>query len=219
MDDPIVGLTAALCGMGMLLVVIVAVIGVRGQRRRRARMRQWADRHGWTLTRRPAVDWGRSMPGGNPDGIEHLFTRVIDGRRVDVAEYSVTDAGDGSTQNTHHWVVTATTLRWPLPGMSLAPRDPVSRLARKLFGGEDTATGDRDFDRRFRVRAGEPAAVRRWLSGQLIAAQLAGRVPPAWQVHGAGLLCHRPGALDLDEIPAHAAATVTLAGLLEDGGR
>jgi hypothetical protein len=105
--DPLVGLVGALCLVCAVLVAVVAVFHARGERRRRHRRQPWADRNGWTLIRNPQVDWGRQLPGGNRDGISYTFSRTLEGRGVNVAQYSVTDASDGTTTNT-----TTTSSRW-----------------------------------------------------------------------------------------------------------
>jgi hypothetical protein len=215
MGDPAAGAIGAVCVVLAVLVAIIAVYGARRRRRDRDRMRAWADHHGWAFTPHPSVDWGRRLPGGNRNGVGHTFTSVLHGRQVNVAEYSVTDGSDGTTTNTHHWVITAVRLNRTLPATGVEPRSRASRLAAKIFGSGETATGNADFDRGFRIRTAEPAALHQWFSPALIAAHLAGRVPAAWSVHGADLLCHRPGRLEVNEIPRHATAALPLADLLD----
>lgn len=217
-DDPLVGVIGALCVVSAALVAIIAVYSVRSRRRHRDRMRQWADRHGWTLTSHPDVDWGRRLPGGNRHGVDDMFSSVLHGRPVSVAEYSVTDASDGTTTNTHHYVVTVTTLARRFPSTQIEARGRVSRLKSRLVGPGDCATGNADFDRAFRLRTTEPATLPQWFSAPLIAAHLSGRVPVPWSVQGNQLLCHRPGRLDPDEVPGHAAIVLPLATLLDGYG-
>jgi len=208
----------ALCVVSAALVAIIAVYSVRSRRRHRDRMRQWADRHGWTFTSHPDVDWGRWLPGGNRHGVGDMLSSVLHGRPVSVAEYSVTDASDGTTTNTHYHVVIVTALARSLPSTQLEARGGVSRLKSRLVGPGDCATGNADFDRAFRLRSSEPAAVPQWFSAPLIAAHLSGRVPVPWSVQGNQLLYHRPGRLDPNEIPGHAAAILPLATMLDGHG-
>jgi hypothetical protein len=215
MGDPLVGLVAALCLGSVVLVALVAVYHGRRQRRRGREMQQWADRNGWTLTRNPPVDWGRQLPGGNRRGIGHTFSRTLDGRPVNVAQYSVTDTSDGTTTNTHFHVVAVAILRRAYPSIQVEPRGRVSRLKNKLLGPGETASGDPDFDRQFIIRTSDPSVVRQWLSPALIAAELTGRIPAAWSVYGTELLCHRPGELNPDDVPGHAGAVLSLATLLD----
>ncbi|MCU7723853.1 hypothetical protein ODJ79_09020 [Actinoplanes sp. KI2] len=215
MGDPVAGLVGAVCVVFAVLVATIAWVSVRRQRRDRDRMRDWAGRNGWAFTLKPNVDWGRRLPGGNRNGVAHTFTRVLSGRQVTVGEYSVTDAGDGTTTNTHHYVITVVQLRRSFPATAVEARSRTSRVATRIFGPGDTATGDTDFDRGFRIRTTEPSVLHQWFTPALIAAHLAGRVPGSWSVQGADLLCHRPGHLDPDQISGHAAAALPLADLLE----
>jgi hypothetical protein len=208
-------MAGALCAVVAVLVVIVAVSTGRSRRRHRAQMQRWADSNGWTFTPQPAVDWGSRLPGGNTHGVTDALSRVMYGRRVTVAQYSVTDASDGTSTNTHWYVVTAVALHRPLPATHVEPRGGISRLRRGVFGSHETATGNPDFDRAFRVRTAEPAGLRHWLSPPLITAHLAGQVPPVWNVQGAELLGWRPGRLDLDDMARHTAPVLALADLLD----
>ena len=216
MGDPLVGMTATLCAVGVALVVVVAVFAARRARRDRNRMQQWADRNGWTLTRNPRVEWGRRLPGGNSHGIGYALSSTLAGRHVTVAQYSVTDASDGTTTNTHHHVVTVALLNRSFPSTQLEPRGRASRVKNRLLGPGESTSGNPDFDREFLIRTSEPSVVRQWLSPPLIAAHLNGSIPVAWSVQGNELLCHRPGRLNPDEVSGHAAAVLPLANLLEN---
>jgi hypothetical protein len=209
----------AVCVIFALLITLIAGYSIRRQRRHRDRMRQWADRNGWTFTLNPNVDWGRRLPGGNPNGVSHTFTGMLNGRQVNVAEYSVTDASDGTTTNTHHQVITVVRLHRPLPATDVEPRSRASRLAAKAFGAGETATGNPDFDRAFRIRTTEPATLNQWFSPALITAHIAGRVPKSWSVQGTELLCRQSGRLELDEIAGRAGAALPLADLLDGSNR
>lgn len=164
MDSPIAGALGAVCVVLTALVAIIAVYSIRRQRRDRDRMRQWADRNGWTLTLNPSVDWGRRMPGGNRNGVGPTFTRMLHGRQVSVAEYSVTDASDGTTTNTHHYVITVVRLNRSLPPTDVQPRSRTSRPAARVLDARETTTGNADFDRAYRIQTTEPAALSQWLS-------------------------------------------------------
>jgi hypothetical protein len=214
-DNPIAGMAGALCAVIVVLVAIVAVTSGRSRRRHRTQMRQWADDNGWTFTPQPAVNWGARLPGGNKHGITHTFSRVLHGRQVTVAQYSVTDASDGTSTNTHWYVVTAATLHRALPATQVEPRGHASRLRTEAFGPDETATGNPDFDRAFRIRTAEPAGLRHWFSPPLITAHQVGQVPPPWNVQGTELLHWQPGRLHPDDIPTHAATALLLADLLD----
>ena len=215
MGDSLVAVIGAFCLVFAALVALLAIFSSRRRRRDRQAMQQWADRHGWTFRPHPRVDWGRLMPGGNRHGVSHAFSSVLAGRRVNVAEYSVTDGSDGTTTNTHYYVITVALLDQPLPSTQVEPRGRASRLKNKLLGPGETATGNPDFDRQFRIGTTEPAALRQWFPPALIVAHLTGQVPSSWRVHGAELLCQRPGRLHTEEVPGHAAAVLPLADLLD----
>ena len=216
MDNPLAGEATVVCLVFAVLIAGVAVISIHRRRRHDRRLQRWADTNGWALTRHPRVEWGRQLPGANPHGISHTFSTMLHGHRVNVAQYSVTDASDATTTNTHHHVVTVVTLDQPYPSTQIEPRSRASRLKNKLLSPDETATGNPDFDRDFRIRTTAPAALQQWFTQPLITAHLTGQVPPAWSVHGTELLHHQPGRLHPDEIPAHAAAVLPLADLLDN---
>jgi hypothetical protein len=214
-DEPLVALAGVFCAVVVALIVVVAVFSGRRERRNRESRRQWADRNGWTLVPHPRVDWGERLPGGNKRGVDFAFSAVLGGRPVSVAEYSVTDASDGTSTNTHHHVVTVVRLSRSLPPTEVEPRGRASRMRSRLAGPGETATGNPEFDRDFRIRTSEPAALPQWFSPSLVAAHLTGHVPSSWSVRGVELLRHRPGRLDPPEVPHHAAAVLPLATLLD----
>jgi hypothetical protein len=214
-DNPIAGMSAALCAAVAVLVTVVAVISGHRRRRHRHQMQQWADNNGWTFTPRPAVEWDSRLPGGNKNGVTETLSTVLHGRQVTVAEYSVTDASDGTSTNTHWYIVTAAVLHRPLPATRVEPRGHASRLRNKLFDPDETATGNPDFDRAFRIRTADPAGLRHWFSLPLVTAHLAGQVLPAWNVQGTELLRWQPGRLKPDDIPNHASKVLQLADLLD----
>jgi hypothetical protein len=128
MNDPRPAVVGAACVVLASLVVIFAVFAVRRERRRRDEMRRWAELDGWTFTLHPNVPWGRELPGGNKNGVGTMFSRVLNGRPSHVAQYSVTDASDGTTTNTHYYVVTVTLLNRMLPFTQVSARGCLSRL-------------------------------------------------------------------------------------------
>jgi hypothetical protein len=127
----------------------------------------------------------------------------------------VTDASDGTSTNTHWFVVTVAVLHRPLPATQVEPRTPTSRLRSTLFGPDQAATGNPAFDRAFTTRTADAASTRQWFLLPLITAHLAGHVPPAWNVQGTELLSWQSGSLNPDDISGYAHATVLLADLLD----
>jgi hypothetical protein len=208
-------MAGALCAAVAVLVAVVAAFSARSRRRHRARMQQWAESNGWTYTPQPAVDWGRRLPGGNKNGITEAFSRVVDGRQVSVAEYSVTDASDGTSTNTHWYVATVAVLRRSLPASQVEPRSLPSRLRSARRGLDEVAVGHPDFDRGFRIRTSDPARLRHWFSPSLVAAHQAGQVPPAWSVHGTEVLRWQPGRLNPENLGGLTPGILILADLLD----
>ena len=111
-------------------------------------------------------------------------------------------------------VVVVVRLGRPYPLIAVDSRGAFSKLGRKLFGDGQAATGNDEFDRRFRIATKEPAIARQVVGPQLIAAHLAGTVP-AWTVSGPELLTYREGTIDRpDRIPVLAEPTLRIADLL-----
>jgi hypothetical protein len=83
------------------------------------------------------------------------------------------------------------------------------------LGAGETAIGNPDFDRTYRIETDNPAALRQWFTPALVAAHSAGHIPPAWSVQGTELLCHRPGRLTTQAVPSHATIVLRLADLID----
>ncbi|WP_329110432.1 hypothetical protein OG792_15885 [Micromonospora sp. NBC_01699] len=226
------GLWVGLLGLGCLAVVallalLVVLVGLARQRGRRRRdtLRRWAARNNWVYVPPPAVDWAARLPGGNRTGVTVAVSGVVAGQRVSVAEYHHTEThtgtgsdGMGGTTSTtsshsHPYVVVVVHLEHPYPSVEVSPRGPAAKVGRALLGGGSVVTGDPDFDRAFRVD-GDPMAVRWVLTPALVAAHVAGSVPP-WSLHGSELITHLPGRLDpVDRIPALAEPLTRVAAML-----
>jgi hypothetical protein len=214
---------AVFCALGSLLLaggLAAVIVGVsRRARRRLEALELWATRNGWTPTQRPQAEWYRFLPGSDRRGVSLALTGTVRGRMVSVAEYSYTetsyDAGaTTSSSTTHRFVVVVVRLGRPYPWISVETRGTLSKLGRKLFGDSQAATGDEEFDRRFRISTREPAVARQVVGRQLIAAHLAGAVP-AWTVSGHELLTYRDGSIDVPEhVPAFAEPALRVADLL-----
>ena len=209
------------CAALVALIVVGIVVSVRKDRRRRAALRQWAGRHGWTYTEKPSVDWARRLPGTRSRGLTLMLSGVVDGYPVGVADYyyrteSTSGVGSNSstTTTTHYLVVVAVRLGRPAPTVGVAPRHGLSRLGRAIFGEGKAAIGYEPFDREFKVSARDPAAARQLIGPALAAEHLAGRVP-AWSLKGADLLTFHPGRLiDPSRIPDLVGPLVRVATLL-----
>jgi hypothetical protein len=220
--DPVPVLIGLGCVALVGLVILIAVLEQRRQRRRWASLAAWAARNEWAIVAKPDVDWGSRLPGRNKRGVAFALSGVVQGRSVSVAEYSYVERtssrrADGSsdtTTTTHHFVVTVARLNRALPSTSVGPRGTMSKWARSLFGPGETATGHQDFDRAYRIATADPAAIRHWCTPALINEHLVNGAP-AWSVHGSELMVIRPGQIkDPEQIKTSVQPAVRLAALL-----
>ena len=207
------------CVVMLALVVVLAVVNVRAERRRSEGIAAWAVAHGWRYLRRPDVEWGAWLPGRNRAGVSFAVSTSVDGRIVSLAEYSYTEhssAGTegGSTSTTHRYVLVVVRLRRAYPRLAVERRGAFSRLGRALFGG-GVQTGDEAFDRAFRVVAEQPAAAPVQITPALMAEHLAGTVP-TWQIRGCELLATWSGRLTgPDQIPSFCRPMLRVAAVVD----
>jgi hypothetical protein len=229
MAEGLIAGAGILCLLGVA-VTIPAIIAVRRRERRRTdRLQAWARENGWIVTPKPAVHWRGRLPGGNRGVVTVAVSGAVSGRPVSVAEYAVSDvqitsAPDGmggtttsTTTTTHHFTVAVAALSRPMPNIAMERRGTASRLARAVLGPGEAATGNADFDRAFRIRTADPAAVRRWCTPSLIDAHLRWQIPD-WSVTGTELLTYRGGRLDPSTIPEEAGRITFLAAQLDRRG-
>lgn len=223
-------LVPVVIGLGLALliafVVMATVLGIRHERRRRAALRDWAHRQGWSYVEAPRADWVSRMPGTARRQVTLALTGVLNGHEVTVADYSytrtstsTTSGGDGQTRTstsstTHHFVVVVVSLPEPGPTLAVERRGGLSKLGRAVFGDKPTALGDEQFDSGFRLTGPDPDTIRRYVGPALAAEHVAGRVPP-WSLHGTQLLTYYEGRLDdAERILAFAKPLVRVAHLL-----
>ena len=207
MDDKVgVIIVIAFVGVPVIILIVVVAIVVKALRRQGdlRRYEQWAVLNGWVWTRRPRDGWAAPL---RPS---YVLSGLLDGRRVSVAQYSE-EQGESSVS----MIAVLVELRYPFPATTVAPRGPISRMARKVLGPEETATGIPDFDRQFRITTMPRGSIPRWIGPELIAAHLEGRIPVSWSVDGMYLTANRQGRLPAWEAPRQAAMLLPLADLLE----
>jgi hypothetical protein len=209
--------------LAVVTVVILAILAHRRERERQETLRQWAARYGWQMAQRPAVDWGRRMPGGNRHGVTLALSGVLGGRSVTIAEYYYTrtsrstDFHDRSSSSTTTYRFTLALVRLSRPGPTVAvyQRGPLSRFWRSLFGDRATAIGYEPFDSAYRVTADDPRLVRSVLGPDLVAEHVSGRLPD-WSLAGVELLTFREGLIgDPAGIPAEFGPLLRVADLIE----
>lgn len=195
---------------GFLLLLVVA--GPHRPRRQQDRTQQWAEDHGWAFTTSPPMEWPAQL--ATPPGHRFILmvTSTAFSRPASVIEHGAVIATAGVI---HQYVATVIKLTTAHPPLAVMDRGSLSRLARTRFGYGATATGDEEFDRRFRVRTRHPELVSTVLSPALIAEHLAGRVP-TWSVAGRDLVTQQFGSIhDPHEIPERVVSLMRVADLLD----
>jgi hypothetical protein len=208
----------------VVLVVLAARRGMRLERERQQRLAAWAQHHEWTYAQRPRGEWPwmRRLPGSTGRRVSLVLSGTFEGYPVTVAEYSYTTSSSGtdasgnstSSSTTHRLTVAVVRLPEAYPPVEVASRSAASRLARSLFGEGQVSTGDREFDRRLRIKSPDPATARALVGPALISAHLAERVP-AWSLDGDELVTYRQGLLpEPDDVSPLVAPLVEVARLL-----
>jgi hypothetical protein len=190
--------------------------GVR--HRRWAQLRAWAHANAWTIVAKPVVDWGARLPGGNKHGVTLALTGSVGGRRTSVGEYSFEESVTtraGTTITTHEYVVLVLHLDRPSGYLGVLPCEVLERWGRSLLG-VGAPLGDDAFDDRHRV-VGDPATAAYELPGELVAAHIAGAVPP-WTLYGTELVTWYPGRIDLDHLGEQVGPLHLVARLLTGAG-
>ncbi|MGW3541192.1 hypothetical protein [Nocardia niigatensis] len=216
--EALVVLFGVLVAIPVLLVAVAVPIGIKAERDRKARLREWAVANGWTFQERSSAPWTARLPGRNRRGLGVTVTGRMSGRWVSVAEYSyetTTSTGDSTTSTTHRYLVGLILLDRPHPALAVAQRGLMSQFGRALFGDKPTATGNVLFDARFRIAAADTAHAKAMISPALIAAHIAGTVPQ-WSLVGNELLAVVPGGKlqDPNVIPWFAGRLSGVADLL-----
>ena len=199
MDSSLIVGAVAVFGVLFALGILLAVLSWRREKARVEGLRQWAVRYGWTVTTKPAVDWGQRMPGHNKRGVTLALSGGLAGRSVTIAEYyysrtSTTSSGNGystETTRTYRYVLLVVRLARPGPTMAVVERGALSRFGRILFGDNATAVGQPDFDRTYRVVTKDRMAM---LAPTLVQEHVQGRVPE-WSLYGNELLTYRGGRI------------------------
>ncbi|MBK5306331.1 MAG: hypothetical protein JJD92_06550 [Frankiaceae bacterium] len=149
--------------VGIALVIVVAVLGYRAEQKRRAMLAAFALSNGWTYVAYDESWCDRFTGSPFGEGDNRKAGNVLQGRHGDydmvAFEYSYqthsTDSKGRRSTTTHRYAVCAVSLPAPLPGLELAPESMFSRLAGHL-GFSDVELESEDFNRRYRVTAGDP---------------------------------------------------------------
>lgn len=147
--------------VGNLIWVIVAVVAVvvtiYVQRKRHARLAQWATHRGWTYHRSLnslAKRWG-SPPfnTGRSRKATEVMTGVFHGEQALSFAYQYTTGG-GKNQTTHRFHVVVLHLPAVLPWLQLSPENFGTSVS-KFFGGQDITFESQAFNDAWRVQGPE----------------------------------------------------------------
>jgi hypothetical protein len=208
------------------LLIAVLIVGLvvahRNERERLRRIARWAADHGWAIVQDPAVDWSCQLPGGRGARVPLLVHAWLGDFTVGVADYTYTtvthsnnaNGGTSTTTVTHALLVTAIRLPQRLPAIAVVRRGALSRLGRAMFGDGASATGNAEFDRRFRIRTRHPDLAHALVGPALIAEHLAESIP-TWSLADHDLLTWQAGRIsDPAQIPALVEPLMRVARLL-----
>ncbi|HUR13627.1 MAG TPA: hypothetical protein VM097_03950 [Mycobacteriales bacterium] len=187
-------------------------------KKRRELFRGFALSQGWRWTAQEDSWCTRfsGTPFGTGDGWE--AKNVLEGtfrqRPMVAFDYSYdthsTDTKGNSTTTTHRYAVCALSLPSPLPEFELVPEGLLGRVG-TLLGMQDIELESEDFNRRFRVRCGDPKLAYDLLPARTMEALLA-RPAQHVRLFGADALCWEDGTHSPSELLAR---LDTLSALLD----
>lgn len=214
----------------VLVVVVVAVVAVlitvslAMDRKYRAAVSAWAAAQGWRYREGGGGPWAARLPSGNARKVR-LQVEGFRGHPVTVAHYqydttstSSSTGADGHTTRststtTHHLTVFVVHLPFSCPPIAVERRGLGSRIARGVGYRDGLATGVEEFDRHFRVRAGDPALVAALITPALVRAHLDG-VVPEWSLAGTDLMSRTAGRIKVESVFRHLDPLLRVADLL-----
>lgn len=204
--DSITLLIGTVAFVVLLVVVLTVVREVPRSRRRRAELR-WAAERGWQVRGDQAL--AERMLGvfglGGRCTVSHLVTGAYAGRPAATFEY--VEAGPSASVHVH---VVAVSLPVPLPGVRLSPQALTDDVAGAL-GGQDIAVESDDFNRAWRVRAGDATYAHAVVHPRVMERLLAGDAQglSIW-VTGTDVLAWVPGKADLADVDRRLAVLTAL---------
>ncbi|MBM7785702.1 hypothetical protein [Tenggerimyces flavus] len=191
-------------GVVLILIVVGLVLAIMVPLLNRARRREelwastvasWASAQGFTAyPEGTPVRWTERLPGTRAVGVRFLFAGQRAGRTVGLAEYEYHVTTQSGT-STHRFLVCVVSVEGTYPPIEVVERSGGSQLWRWLTGPADTEIGVAEFDERYRIATESPEVARQLVGPALVAAHVAGSVPP-WSLYGSDLLAYWPGRLD-----------------------
>jgi hypothetical protein len=159
-------LILVLAVIGFAIVIVFGIVASRIDKERKADLRAWALKHDYSFSDQDAAVRARLLGWPFETGDDRSSDNVIRGRVSSGAftaldysykTHSSSASADGTTSSsttTHRHQVLLLDVPPTWPDFSVTPRTLGSRIA-ATFGGQDVAIGHREFDRRFRVQAGD----------------------------------------------------------------
>lgn len=210
---------------GLFALVILAVIAFaiwsykRNQKRVGA-LQQYALANGWAYVARDDRQWTRWQQAPFNDGFDRRATNVLTGhhRGHDMVAFDytyktrTTDSQGNSSTQTHHYRVCALALPTWLPTLEVGPENALTRLG-NVMGMHDIELESEDFNRRFRVHAGDRKFAYDVLSPRTIEKLMA---MPAihWRIDGQTIVSWDVGTLQVpDLLPRLATLATVLDGI------
>ncbi|GAA3799413.1 DUF3137 domain-containing protein [Cellulomonas soli] len=197
---------------GAFVVYLVPLIGLGLlglgwwlQHQRRQQLQQWAQRNGWTYADRDdsyvRVQRGQPFEQGHARRATEVMTGRFEGMPAISFDYQW-DTGSGKEETTHHAHVVALALPAYLPTLEVTPEGFGARFA-KMLGAQDMQFESEDFNRAYRVAAGDQRTAHAVLHPRLMERLLrpdAVRTP--WRIEGTWIVSWTSGGTDLSTLAA-----------------
>lgn len=192
---------------GAVMLVLVPVLGIGFlvltfwlQHKRKQALQLWAARNGWTYVDRDD-SWTR-LQRGQPfeQGHDRRASEVLQGRYESMPAVSFAyrwSTGSGKEETTHTAHVVAVGLPAYLPTLEVTPEGLGARLV-KMLGAQDMQFESEDFNRAYRVAAGDQRTAHAVLHPRLMERLLrADAVGSSWRIEGPWIASWTSGGTDL----------------------
>jgi hypothetical protein len=211
--------------VGVFVLMVVAAILVMGAlayfswlqaKKRRELLQQFALSQGWTWVARDD-SWVNRFDGtpfdeGDNEEAANILRGDFRGRAMVAFDYSYethsTDSKGNRTTTTHRFAFCSLALPEPVPRLELVPESVFGRLGTAL-GMQDIELESEDFNRRYRVRCGNPKFASDVLPPRTMQALLS-RTALHLRLAGVDALCWESGQHSPSQLLARLDALTTL---------
>ena len=212
-------------GPVLLLLLAIAVVGVvaylswQADQKRRQLLQGYAMSNGWTYTARDD-SWADRFAGepfgqGDHRQAKNVLAGAYGRRQMVAFDYSFqthsTDSKGHRSTTTHRYAICALRLPTALPTLELSPESVLTRFAGAL-GLDDVQLESEDFNRTYRVAAGNPKFAYDVLNPRTMQALL-GRPALHMRLFGVDAVCWESGRL----APTELLARLSTLSILIDG--